>query len=196
MTLSAAFINSQSIKLCRCKSKVSSLSILNVNPHKSLEEYFSVDFVMLEMMIWLDDMKDSLSLVSVSVCHISSSDDAVIIVPVHCDLLQNTPLAPSQNKHYFNRVVVSGDRKGPGHQHNYNYHVRERERCAESGHQAGSHLSRENIVSQRRIYTPALNISSKAGEATWPGPSFWRLFAGYLVSYVSSHLTPHTSSHH
>ena len=40
----------------------------------------------------LDDMKDSLSLVSVSVCHISSSDDAVIIVPVHCDLLQNTPL--------------------------------------------------------------------------------------------------------
>ena len=35
-------------------------------------------------------MKDSLSLVSDSVCHISSSDDAVIIVPVHCDLLQNT----------------------------------------------------------------------------------------------------------
>ena len=46
---------------------------------------------MLEM-IWLDD-----SLVSVIVCHISSSDDAVIIVPVHCDLLQNTPLAASPN---------------------------------------------------------------------------------------------------
>ena len=44
----------------------------------------------------LDDMKDSLSLVSVSVCHISSCDDAVIIVPVHCNLLQNTPLASLQ----------------------------------------------------------------------------------------------------
>ena len=41
--------------------------------------------------------KTGYSLVSVSVCHISSSDDAVIIVPVHCDLLQNTPLAASTN---------------------------------------------------------------------------------------------------
>ena len=96
-----------------------------------------------------------------------------------------------QYKHYFNTVVVPGDRKGPGHQHNYNYHVRERERCAESGHQAGNHLSRENSVSQRRIYTPGLNIrwgvwphgQAHHSEGCWPVISL-------VMSHHTSHLTP------
>ena len=132
-------------------------------------------------MIW----KTGYSLVSVCVCHISSSDDAVIIVPVHCDLLQNTPLLS------LNTVVVPGDRKGPGHQHNYNYHVRERERCAESGHQAGYHLSRENSVSQRRIYTPALNIRWGGGEAQTVSQAHHSEGCWPVISLVMSHHTSH-----